>query len=83
MILESDEPGPMKAKIAERGQVTIPKALRSKLGLAPGTVLEFEAEDGRLVAVKVQPRGPVDAVYGSLGHGRSTDDLVGELREPA
>ena len=71
----------MKAKVAERGQVTIPKALRKKLGLAPGTVLEFEASDGRLIAVKVQPRGPVDAVFGTLGRGRSTDDLVGKLRK--
>jgi AbrB family looped-hinge helix DNA binding protein len=72
----------MKAKVAERGQVTIPKALRKKLGLAPGTVLEFEAKDGRLIAVKVQPRGPVDAVFGTLGQGRSTDELVRKLRDP-
>ena len=72
----------MKAKVAERGQVTIPKALRKKLGLTPGTVLEFEADDGRLVAVKVQPRDPVDAVFGSLGRGRSTDELMSELRDP-
>ena len=71
----------MKAKVAERGQVTIPKALRNKLGLAPGTTLEFEAKDGKLIAVKVQPRGPVDAVFGTLGQGRSTDELVGELRD--
>ena len=72
----------MKAKIAERGQVTIPKSLRTKLGLGPGTVLDFEAEDGKLVAVKVQSRDPVDAVFGTLGEGRSTDELVSELREP-
>ena len=73
----------MKAKVAERGQVTIPKALRKKLGLAPGTVLDFEADDGTLIAVKVQPRGPVDAVFGALGRGRSTDDVIGGLRDPA
>ncbi len=44
----------MKAKVAERGQVTIPKRLRDKLGIAPGTVLEFQDQDGKLVAVKVQ-----------------------------
>ena len=73
----------MKAKVAERGQVTIPMAVRKKLGLAPGTILDFEADDGRLVAVKVQPRGPVDSVFGTLGEGRSTDELVSELRDPA
>ena len=73
----------MKTKVAERGQVTIPKALRRKLGLVPGTVLDFEADGGRLVAVKLQPRSPVDAVFGTLGRGRSSDELVGELRDPA
>lgn len=72
----------MKAKVAERGQVTIPKAIRAKLGLVPGTILDFEADGGRLIAVKVQPRGPVDSVFGTLGKGRSTDDLVGDLRDP-
>jgi len=73
----------MKATVAERGQVTIPKALRKKLGLTPGTVLDFEADNGKLIAVKVQPRGPVEAVFGTLGRGRSTDDLISGLRDPA
>ena len=73
----------MKTRVAERGQVTIPKALRRKLGLVPGTVLDFKAEGGRLVAVKLQPRSPVDAVFGTLGRGRSSDELVSELRDPA
>jgi AbrB family looped-hinge helix DNA binding protein len=32
------------AVVAERGQVTIPKSLREKLGISPGTVLEFDIE---------------------------------------
>jgi antitoxin PrlF len=32
----------MKAVVAERGQVTIPKRLRDRLGIRPGTVLEFQ-----------------------------------------
>jgi len=71
----------MQAKVAERGQVTIPKRLREKLGIGPGTVLDFEARAGELVAVKVQRRGPIDAVYGRLGSGRSTDELVRDLRD--
>lgn len=42
----------MKSTVSEKGQVTIPKALRDKLGLTPGTVLEFEASGGRLVGQK-------------------------------
>jgi AbrB family looped-hinge helix DNA binding protein len=42
----------MKSIVSEKGQVTIPKPLRDRLGLAPGTELEFEAVDGKLVARK-------------------------------
>ncbi len=70
----------MRAKVAERGQVTIPKALRDRLGIVPGTVLDFEAENGRLVAVKAEPLDKLDAIYGRFGLGRNSDAVVAELR---
>ncbi len=70
----------MKAKVAERGQVTIPKVLRERLGIIPGTVLDFVEEQGRLIAKKADPVDAVDQVFGSLGRGRNTDDLLRELR---
>jgi antitoxin PrlF len=42
----------MKTTVSEKGQITIPKALRDKLGLRPGTVLDFAAVEGKLVGVK-------------------------------
>ena len=42
----------MKSVVSEKGQVTIPKALRHKLGIEPGTVLDFEDKQGVLVARK-------------------------------
>jgi AbrB family looped-hinge helix DNA binding protein len=42
----------MNSILSEKGQITIPKALRTKLGLAPGAVLEFNAVNGKLVARK-------------------------------
>jgi len=71
----------MQAKVAERGQVTIPKALRNRLGIQPGTMLEFSEEEGRLVAVKAVTLDPVEEVYGSLGHSRNTDDIITQLRD--
>ena len=70
----------MKAKVAARGQITIPKALRERLGIRPGTVLDFREERGRLVAVKVESMDPVERIYGKLGRGRRTDTLMKELR---
>ena len=70
----------MKALVAERGQVTIPKPLRKRLGIGPRTVLNFEAEDGRLVAVKVTSEDPVSQVIGCLRMKQGTDEWIAELR---
>jgi antitoxin PrlF len=42
----------MDAILSEKGQITIPKTVREKLGLLPGVVLEFDAVNGKLVARK-------------------------------
>lgn len=70
----------MKAKVAERGQITIPKALRQRLGVKPGTVLEFREENGRLIATKSSEIDSVARVYGRLGRGLNTDALMKQLR---
>lgn len=70
----------MTAKVAERGQVTIPKFLRDRLGIRPGTILEFRAEKGKLIAVKSNMAHPVDGIYGRFGNGRNTDEVMKELR---
>ncbi len=73
----------MKAIVAERGQVTIPKPLRDKLGIRPGTELEFIAKDGTLVARKAKT-DPVSQVFGCLGGRIDTDKFIRTLRgEPA
>ena len=57
----------MKATITSKGQVTVPKACRSKLGLKTGTVLDFEAVDGILIARKVAEE---DVFHKRRGRGR-------------
>lgn len=65
-----------------RGQVTIPKRLRERLGISPGGVLEFaEGDAGQLVARKVSSRSPVDRAYGILDLDRTSDEFVAELRD--
>lgn len=70
----------MKAIVSEKGQVTIPKPLRTRLGLSPGVVLEFEAEAGRLVAKKAQTKDPVDAAWGILNLGEPVDAFLDRTR---
>ncbi len=73
----------MRATVSEKGQVTVPKQLRERLDIRPGDELDFSAEGGRLVAFKATPEDPVDAVYGSVDLGRSTDEIISELRGDA
>jgi AbrB family looped-hinge helix DNA binding protein len=70
----------MKARAAERGQVTIPKRLRERFGVKAGTVLEFSEERGRLIGAKVGGADPVSGVYGCLGGKIRTDAIMAELR---
>ena len=72
----------MDATVAERGQITLPKAVRDALGLVKGTKLKVELEDGRIVL-----RKDVDDALSRL-RGRfklaegfkSTDDAMRALR---
>ena len=73
----------MKAIVAERGQVTIPKKLRDRLGIIPQTVLEFHEEHGKLIAVKATEKDPVARVLGCLDLKKGTDAIMDELRDNA
>jgi AbrB family looped-hinge helix DNA binding protein len=42
----------MDATVAERGQITLPKAVRDALGLTKGTKLKVELDGGRIVLRK-------------------------------
>ncbi len=72
----------MKAIVAERGQVTIPKSLRDKLGIRPGTALEFSARNGALIATKAET-DPVSKVFGCLGRKLDTDAFIRGVRGDA
>lgn len=73
----------MKSVVSEKGQVTIPKRLRDRLGIEPGQTLDFEEVDGRLVATKIVGVDPITAVYGRFKTRRSTDEIMLELRGEA
>jgi antitoxin PrlF len=70
----------MKATVSEKGQVTIPKPLRDRLGIRPGAILEMREEGGRLVATKQSAEDAVGHAYGILKVRRRTDRLMNSLR---
>ena len=71
----------VEATVAERGQITLPKAVRDALGLTKGTLLKVELEGGRIILRK----NVDDAISRARGRfrlpeGVSTDDVMRELR---
>jgi len=70
------------ARVTSKGQVTIPKAVREKLGVHPGEDVGFEEKDGLLVVSKVVTKSPFEKWVGKLKHlkGKRSDDLVKEAR---
>ena len=73
----------MTTTVSEKGQITIPKALRDRLGIRPGQELEVKEDHGRLIFAKVIEQDPVDRVFGILKLDKSTDEIMEEMREPA
>jgi antitoxin PrlF len=74
----------MKSLVSEKGQVTIPKAVRDRLGLRPGTAIDFRAEEGRLVGVKALSEDPFSKWRGRgalPGAMKQVDEYIRRTRE--
>ena len=70
------------AKVTSKGQITIPKTVRERLGVFSGDDIGFEERDGMLVLTKVVTASPFGKWAGRLKHlqGERSDDLVREAR---
>ena len=72
--------GPVDYKVSSQGQVTLPKFVRDALGIEPGDRLEFEVRGNELVGRKKRTKANFDRFRGILADGRSTDEIMRELR---
>jgi AbrB family looped-hinge helix DNA binding protein len=63
--LLSDKEHTMQADavVSSKGQVTLPVAMRAKLGITPGSRIQFEVRGNELV---IKPELPMSAYYGML-----------------
>lgn len=71
----------MKSIISAKGQITVPAPVRDKLGLAPGTPVQFELREGGVLLRKGRSgTHPVDQVFGRLRLRKPVDALLDEMR---
>jgi len=75
------------SKMTSKGQVTIPKRMRDRFGLKPGSEVEFKVgADGDLLVKSSNkhdsesPAGRFDALVGTLDLGMTTDEFMRFLR---
>lgn len=75
-------------KISTKGQVTIPRAIREKLGLLPNTEVQFVLEGNTVRLVKVSPldgsargRRVVASLQGRASVGMTTEQIMALTRE--
>lgn len=78
-------------RVTEKGQVTIPKEIRDRLGIVPGSEVEFIAKDDAALLVKVKENSSqirnfeewAASVEGILDlDGMTTDEYMEWLRGP-
>jgi AbrB family looped-hinge helix DNA binding protein len=75
----------MKATVTSKGQITIPLAIRRKLELHRGTVLEFDERADHLKATKCVDVARMRSVIGIAKHelaGKTVREWMDELRGP-
>lgn len=70
-------------RLTSKGQVTIPKPLRDRLGLRAGTEVRFELHDDVIVLRKAVREDLIDKWVGALDLAEGVDAFVERLRSEA
>lgn len=73
------------SKLTAQGQISVPSEVRKKLGVGPGSVLEWEERDNEVVVRRAGRYSSVD-IHGALFEGeapkaKSTEELKAGIRK--
>jgi AbrB family looped-hinge helix DNA binding protein len=70
----------MAVRVTRKGQVTIPKAVRDRLGINPGTKVDFElADDGRAFLRRAGKRMPKPSRFERMRGSATTSLTTSEI----
>jgi antitoxin PrlF len=64
------------SKLSSKGQITIPREIREKLGIEPGQLIAYEIRDGEVILKRVEPFDVVfhEALSKTLDEWNSPED---------
>jgi len=68
------------SKLTAQGQISVPATVRRRLGVGPGSVLEWEAEGGRIVVRRAGRFSPED-IHRALSAKTPRKRTLRELKE--
>lgn len=70
------------AKLTSKGQITIPKKVRDRMGISEGEAIYFVEIDGEFRIKKAVLQSPFDKWVGFLDNptGQTVDEFIEELR---
>jgi AbrB family looped-hinge helix DNA binding protein len=75
-----------QSKVTAQGQISVPAEIRRKLGIGPGSVLEWEDDGERVIVRKAGRHSSEDihrALFAERPTPRSLDDLKAAVRKHA
>jgi AbrB family looped-hinge helix DNA binding protein len=66
--------------VTVKGQVTIPKRIRKKLGIVPGTHIKFVEKNNAVIIQPDEIPNPFEKWVGFLDIKKNTDDIMKNMR---
>ena len=70
-----------QSKLTAQGQISVPAAVRRKLGVGPGSVLEWDEEGSKVVVRKAGKYSFEDLHRAAFGGRRPAPRTIEELKE--
>ncbi len=70
----------MLATVTDKGQVTVPKEIRDRTGIAPGSRLDFEVQEDGTLRVRILARG-ADNLFGLVHRPATAPRSIEEMDE--
>lgn len=70
----------MLATVTDKGQITVPKEIRDRIGIVPGSKLDFELMDDGSLRVRVLARG-AENLFGLVHRPGQTPLSVEDMDE--